>query len=311
MITKILRRVMAALVVIVGVASLVFLMIHLIPGDPVEIMLGEQAQPADKAQLREQLGLDRPIGVQFISYWGNLLTGDLGHSIHSGKAVTSLLAQRLPVTLHLAVASLLVALVLALPLGVFAAVKKGKAVDTGAMAFSLIGVSIPNFWMGQILILIFAFGLAWFPVSGNDQWSSIVLPALTLGTALAAILSRMTRSTLLDVMHEDYMKTARAKGLKPWQAVLHHGLQNAFLPLLTLLGLQLGALLAGAVITEKVFSWPGIGLLTIEAIQKRDYPVVQGCVLFISLSYVIINTLTDIAYGWIDPRIRNARGSHE
>ncbi|MDH5378690.1 MAG: ABC transporter permease, partial [Gammaproteobacteria bacterium] len=196
------------------------------------------------------------------------------------------------------------AVIIAIPLGAVAALNQGKAWDYGAMGFSMVGVSIPNFWMGPILILIFSLWLGWLPVSGREQASSVVLPALTMGTALASILARMVRSALLEVLSEDYIRTARAKGLSERAVVQHHGLRNASLPVITILGLQLGTLLGGAVITETIFSWPGIGQLTIEAIQRRDYPMVQGCVLIISLSYVLVNVLTDFVYAWVDPRIR-------
>ena len=218
--------------------------------------------------------------------------------------MTDLRRERLPATAWLAIVSLLIAVALALPLGMLAAVRRDTCWDTGSMAFSMLGVSIPNFWLGPLLILVFSLWLGWFPVSGRDAAGAVVLPALTLGTGLAAILSRMVRSSLLEVLGEDYIRTARAKGLPPHRILLQHGLRNALLPVITLLGLQLGALLAGAVVTETVFSWPGIGLLTIEAIQTRDYPVVQACVLLISLTYVLVNLLTDLAYAWIDPRIR-------
>jgi peptide/nickel transport system permease protein len=287
-----------------GVVSLVFLLIHLIPGDPVEVMLGESASGADREALRAALGLDQPLPVQYLDYLAGLLQLDLGTSIHFRRPVTELLLERLPATGLLAAATLLVTVLLALPLGIMAAVHRNTAWDSGAMGFSMLGVSIPNFWLGPLLILVFSLWLGWFPVSGQSGFGSVVLPALTLGTGLTAVLSRMVRSSLLEVLGEDYIRTARAKGLPPHRVVLQHGLRNALLPVITLLGLQLGALLAGAVITETVFSWPGVGLLMIEAIQSRDYPVVQACVLLISLSYVIVNLLTDIAYAWIDPRIR-------
>jgi peptide/nickel transport system permease protein len=298
------QRLGGALLVMFGVVSLVFLLIHLIPGDPVEVMLGESASGADREALRAALGLDQPLPVQYLDYLAGLLQLDLGTSIHFRRPVTELLLERLPATGLLAAATLLVTVLLALPLGIMAAVHRNTAWDSGAMGFSMLGVSIPNFWLGPLLILVFSLWLGWFPVSGQSGFGSVVLPALTLGTGLTAVLSRMVRSSLLEVLGEDYIRTARAKGLPPHRVVLQHGLRNALLPVITLLGLQLGALLAGAVITETVFSWPGVGLLMIEAIQSRDYPVVQACVLLIILSYVIVNLLTDIAYAWIDPRIR-------
>jgi peptide/nickel transport system permease protein len=304
MLSYLVQRLAGALLVIFGVVSIVFLLIHLIPGDPVEIMLGESAAATDRAALRNSLGLDQPLTTQFLNYLGGLLQLDLGNSIHLRRPVTDLLLERLPATGLLASASLLVALLLALPLGILAAVRRNTLWDSSAMSFSMLGVSIPNFWLGPLLILVFSLWLGWFPVSGRSGIASVVLPALTLGTGLAAVLSRMVRSSMLEVLGEDYIRTARAKGLGNPQVVLHHALRNALLPVITLLGLQLGALLAGAVITETVFSWPGIGLLTIEAIQSRDYPVVQACVLLISLCYVCVNLLTDLVYARIDPRIR-------
>ncbi|MCK5480446.1 MAG: ABC transporter permease [Gammaproteobacteria bacterium] len=304
MVSYLFHRMTGALLVIFGVTGIVFLLIHLVPGDPVEIMLGESASLADREALRVALGLDKPVMIQFLIYLEGLLHLDLGTSIHFRQPVSDLLLERLPATGLLAAATLAVSLVMAFPLGVIAAVRRNTAWDTGAMGFSMLGVSIPNFWLGPILILVFSLWLGWFPVSGRDGVASVVLPALTLGTGLAAVLSRMVRSSMLEVLGEDYMRTARAKGLAPQRVVLQHGLRNALLPVITLLGLQLGALLAGAVITETVFSWPGVGLLTIESIQTRDYPVLQACVLLISTTYVLVNLFTDIAYAWIDPRIR-------
>jgi peptide/nickel transport system permease protein len=302
------QRLAGAVLVVFGVISIVFLLIHLIPGDPVEIMLGEAASATDREALRVALGLDQPVLLQFTHYLHGLLQLDLGTSLQSRRPVTDLLLERLPATLLLAGVTLAVTLALALPLGMLAAVRRGSPLDGGAMAFSMLGVSIPNFWLGPLLILVFSLWLGWFPVSGREGVGSVVLPAVTLGTGLAAVLSRMVRSSMLEVLGEDYIRTARAKGLPPHRVILHHGLRNALLPVITLLGLQLGALLAGAVITETVFSWPGIGLLTIEAIQSRDYPVVQASVLLISVGYVLVNLLTDIAYAWADPRIRLGGG---
>jgi len=308
MLTFILHRLLGALLVIFGVISIVFLLIHMIPGDPVEIMLGESASTADREALRIALGLNQPLQVQFQHYLSGLLHLDMGTSIHFRRPVTDLLIERLPATATLAAVTLLLTVIMALPLGIMAAVRRNSLWDTGAMSFSMLGVSIPNFWLGPILILVFSLWLGWFPVSGHSGPGSVVLPALTLSTGLIAVLSRMVRSSMLEVLGEDYMRTAKAKGMPPQRVILHHGLRNALLPVITLLGLQLGALLAGAVITETVFSWPGVGLLTIESIQSRDYPVVQACVLLISVTYVLVNLVTDLAYAWIDPRIRLGGG---
>ncbi len=304
MLSYIVSRLFSAFIVVFGVVFIVFMLIHMVPGDPVEVMLGESASVVDREMLRHALGLDQSLPQQFINYLNKLAHFDLGQSLHSKKAISELLSERIVPTLELSIAALLVAFLIAFPLGIMAALKKGKAADTAAMVFSLTGISIPNFLMGPLLILVFAIMLGWFPVSGRDGLSSLVLPALTLGTALAAILSRMIRASLLEVLNEDYIRTARAKGLGTLRVIGLHALKNAMLPVITLIGLQIGALLAGAVITEMVFSWPGLGQLTIESIQKRDYPVVQACILLISTTYVVINTLTDIVYGMLDPRIR-------
>ncbi|WP_316369717.1 nickel ABC transporter permease [Candidatus Thiodiazotropha sp. CDECU1] len=291
-----------------GVVCLVFMLIHLVPGDPVDVMLGESAIAADREALRTSLGLDRPLAVQLSDYLQGVAVLDLGNSLHARQPVSALLASRIPATLELAFAALVVTLVIALPLGILAAVNRGGMGDWGAMGFSMLGLSIPNFWLGPMLILCFSLWLGWTPVSGREGLSSLILPALTLGTAFAAILARMVRSSLLEVLGEDFIRTARAKGLDETRVIWRHAMGNAWLPVITLLGLQLGALLGGAVVTEVVFDWPGIGSLMIESIQKRDYPVVQGCVLFISLAYVLVNTLTDILYGLVDPRIRAGGG---
>ncbi|MBT3011910.1 MAG: ABC transporter permease [Candidatus Thiodiazotropha sp. (ex Lucina aurantia)] len=298
-------RLLSALIVIIGVVCLVFMLIHLVPGDPVDVMLGESAIPADREALRSSLGLDRPITVQLTDFLKGVAVLDLGDSLHTRQPVSELLASHIPATLELALAALIVTLLTAIPLGILAAVNRGGMGDWGAMGFSMLGLSIPNFWLGPLLILCFSLWLGWTPVSGREDFSSLILPAVTLGTGFAAILARMVRSSLLEVLGEDYVRTARAKGLDETRVIWRHAMRNAWLPVITLLGLQLGALLGGAVVTEVVFDWPGIGSLMIESIQKRDYPVVQGCVLFISLAYVLVNTLTDILYGLIDPRIRS------
>lgn len=299
----ILTRLGAALVVVVGVSTLVFLLVHLVPGDPVEAMLGERAQPSDRAALRAALGLDLPLWEQYRRYLTGLLQLDLGRSFLDQRPVAAVLAERLPATIRLALAGLGIALVIALPLGVLAARCRGTLVDSAAMTLSLAGISIPNFWLGPLLILVFSLWLGWTPVSGDETPAAIVLPAMTLGTALAAILARMVRASMLEVLGEDYIRTARAKGLGESAVLWRHALRNAWLPVLTVIGLQLGGLLAGAVITETVFGWPGVGSLLVDAIKARDFPVVQGCVLLISICYVLVNAVTDLAYVWIDPRI--------
>jgi peptide/nickel transport system permease protein len=304
MVNFIISRFFSALIVLIGVSCLVFLLIHLVPGDPVEVMLGESAQPADREALRHALGLDQTIPVQLFTYLNGLIHLNLGASLHSQRSIAGLLAERFPATMELTLTGLLVAIGIALPLGIFAAVRKNTFWDHLAIGVSLLGVSIPVFWMGPVLILVLSLWLGWFPVSGREGSASLVLPALTLGIALSAILSRMIRASILEVLNEDYIRTARAKGLRERAVIWRHALLNALLPVITVLGLQLGGLLGGAVIVETVFSWPGVGQLMVEAIHRRDYPVVQGCILLISLAYILVNTLTDLFYAWLDPRIR-------
>ncbi|HIQ41047.1 MAG TPA: ABC transporter permease [Sulfurivirga caldicuralii] len=287
-----------------AVGTLVFLMLHLVPGDPVAVMLGEGANAVDQAALRAQLGLDQPLWMQYVHWWGNLLQGDLGRSLFWHQPVAALIGERLVYTVQLAVLALGFALLLALPLGVWAALHAGRWPDSLAMGVSLLGVSIPNFWLGPVLILFFSLWLGWLPVSGVQAPLAWVLPTLTLGTALAAILTRMVRASLLEVLHEDYLRTARAKGLPQRVVIWRHALGNALLPVVTVLGLQLGTLLGGAVITEVVFDWPGLGQLLVESIQRRDYPVVQGVMLVVTAAYVLVNALTEWLYTRLDPRVR-------
>jgi peptide/nickel transport system permease protein len=298
------RRLVIVIPTIVGAITLVFFFLHLIPGDPVEVMLGETAQQADKERLREELGLNLPLYVQYGRFIAGVAQGDLGDSYFYRRSVTQVIADRVPATVELALAAFLVAGLIAIPLGIVAALREGTTVDNVSVLFSLLGVSMPNFWLGPLLIILFSIKLGWFPVSGRGDVGSLVLPAITLGTALAAVLSRMTRASLLERLGEDYLTVARAKGLPEWKVILKHALRNALIPIITIMGLQFGTLLSGAIITENVFSWPGIGTLLINAISARDYPLVQGCVLFITLSYVLVNLLTDLFYGWADPRIR-------
>ncbi len=299
------RRLLDAAGTALAVVCLVALLLRLVPGDPVEAMLGEGATAADRAALRQALGLDRPAAVQLAAYLAGLARLDLGRSLHGGRPVAELLAERLPATAELALAGWLVAVALAFPLGMAAALRRGSAWDRLATGFAACGISVPNFWLGPLLILAFSIGLGWFPVSGREAPGALVLPALTLGTALAAVLARMVRASLLEVLGEDYVRAARAKGLSEARVLWAHALRNALIPVTTVMGLQLGGLLAGAVITETVFAWPGVGLLLVDAIQRRDFPVVQGCVLLISLVYVAVNLLTDLVYLWADPRVRS------
>ncbi len=289
---------------IIGVASVVFLLLHLIPGDPVDIMLGESAANADRQELREKLGLDRPLLVQYGTFLSGLARGDLGESVHSGRPVRELLAERFPATLRLSLAAGAFAVLIALPLGLLSAARPHSPSDRITLGISLLGVAIPNFWLGPMLIMAFSIELGWLPVSGNGSPQHLILPALTLGASMAAILTRMTRAAVLESLQEEYVRSAAAKGLTRRRIILVHAFPNALTPLISLLGLQFGSLLAGAVITETIFAWPGIGRLTLEAIQTRDYPLVQGCVLLIAMAYVLINLLTDLAYALADPRIR-------
>jgi ABC-type dipeptide/oligopeptide/nickel transport system permease component len=303
-ISFVIRLLANVLLVSWAVGTLVFFLIHLVPGDPVAVMLGDWASLADEQVLREQLGLHLPIWQQYLQYLQGLLHLDMGDSLFFQQPVAELIAMRFPMTAYLAIISLMVAVLIAFPLGVMAALRSGMWPDRLSMTVSLVGVSIPNFWLGPMLILVFSLWLAWLPVSGVEQPFSWVLPALTLGTALAAILARMLRASMLEVLHEDFVRTAKAKGLRPSQVYLKHTLRNALLPVVTILGLQLGTLLGGAVITEVVFDWPGLGQLLVESIQRRDYPVVQACILVISVAYITINGLTELVYAWLDPRIR-------
>ncbi len=299
-----LRRLLLLLPILWGVATLVFLLIHLIPGDPVEIMLGETALPAAKAALRARLRLDLPLFTQYGLFLGGLARGDLGSSFVTQEGVAGIILRTLPATVELAAAALAVALLLALPLGTVAAVLAGRPPDRVAMGAALIGLSVPNFVLGPLLILVFAIGTGTFPVSGREGAASVILPAITLGLALAGILSRMTRASLLEVLTQEFVTVARARGLPERRVILRHALRNAAIPILTVLGLQAGALLSGAIITETIFSWPGLGRLTLQAIQSRDFPLVQGCVLTIAGIYVLVHLTTDCLYAWADPRIR-------
>ena len=300
----ILKRLLLLLPVAWGVSTLVFLLIHLTPGDPVEVMLGETALPAAREALRRTLHLDRSLPEQYFLFLQGLFTGDLGISLFSRESVSTTILKALPATIELALAGLVFALMIALPLGVLAAVKKDSGLDHGSRFVALLGISIPNFVLGPLLILAFAIQLDWLPVSGRGGFAHLVLPALTLGMALAGILSRMVRASLLEVLGQEYIRAARAKGLSEGRVILRHGLKASLIPVITVVGLQIGALLSGAIITEIIFAWPGLGRLTLQAIQARDYPLVQGCVLMFSFGYVLVNTATDLLYAYVDPRIR-------
>jgi peptide/nickel transport system permease protein len=298
------RRILLTIPVLLGVATLVFSLIHLVPGDPAQAMLGDGAAPQDVAELRTSLGLDRPLLEQYVTFLRHAITGDLGQSFRTGQPVTAMIVERMPATAELAVAAMIVAILIALPLGVVAAVWRGTAADYGAMTFALAGVSIPNFWLGPLLAIVFAVELGWLPVSGRGTLAHLILPAVSLGLALAAILARMTRASLLDELRELYVRAAQARGVSRVIAITMHALRNSMVPLLTIVALQFGAVLTGAVITETIFAWPGIGRLLIQSIGFRDYPMVQGCILLIAVTYVTVNLVTDLMYGVLDPRIR-------
>ncbi len=298
------RRILLTVPVLLGVATLVFSLIHLVPGDPAQAMLGDGASPQDIAELRTSLGLDRPLPAQYAAFMKSAVTGDLGRSFRTGQPVTQMIAERVPATAELALAAMTVAIALAIPLGMVAAVRKNTWADHAAMTFSLAGISIPNFWLGPLLAMVFAVELGWLPVSGRGTPAHLVLPAVSLGLALSAILARMTRASLLEELGELYVRAARSRGVSPAAAVLRHALRNSLIPLVTIVALQFGAVLTGAVITETIFAWPGIGRLLIQSIGFRDYPMVQGCILLIAATYVTVNLLTDILYGVLDPRIR-------
>ena len=284
--------------------SLVFLLIHLVPGDPVLQMLGEGAAATDIQAARHAYGLDVPLPTQYLNYWKGVLHGDLGSSVRMGQTVSKLIAQRYPYTLELTLASLAIAILLSLPAGVRSARRRDLWDDRLLSVVSLFGLSFPNVALGPILILFFALRLGWLPVSGSGTFAHLVLPAITMGSALAAILTRMIRTSMLEELGQDYIRTARAKGLTERVVVYRHALRNAMIPIVTVLGLQFGALLAGAIVTETIFAWPGLGRLTIQAISNRDYYLVQGCILVIGLTYVTVNFLTDFLYSAVNPRIR-------
>ena len=290
--------------VIFGVLLLTFLLIHAVPGDPVDVMLGESASVADRDALRTDLGLNRTLPSQFGSYLTKLAHADFGNSIHTKQPILDMIKTRYPATLKLAALSLLIGLSIGIPLGVYTALKVGHWQDVMVTIISVRFSAMPAFWLGPILMLLFAVWLGWLPVSGMDSRTSIILPAITLGLGLSAILTRMTRTSLLEVLNDDYIRTARAKGLSEKTVIIHHALRAALLPIITIVGLQMGSLLAGTVITETIFSWDGIGRLLVESIEKRDYPVTQACVLVVALSYVLVNAVTDVLYRFADPRVK-------
>ncbi len=298
------RRLTSLIPVMFGVVTITFFLIHMIPGDPVDIMLGDYTSQADRAALRKELGLDQPLFAQYKNYLWRSLHLDFGRSLQSQKPVFKEILDRVPATFELGLAALLLAAFVGIPLGVAAAIKKNTWLDQLILVIGSLGLSFPSLWSGPLLIWLFAIELDWLPIGERESWDSLILPSVSLSIGLIALLMRMTRSSMLDVMKEDYMSVARAKGLPAYKIYFLHGLTNAIIPVLTLLGLMLGALLTGTVIVETIFDWPGIGLLLYQSIQNRDYPLVQGCVLFVSVIYLFANFFTDLAYGYFNPKIR-------
>jgi peptide/nickel transport system permease protein len=330
----ILKRLLNLIPVLLGITLLVFILLHLIPGDPAQILAGERATPETVEAIREQLGLNKPLPVQYFLFLSNLLRFNLGNSLMSGDSIIQEITTRWPATFELSVAAMLIALILGIPAGVVAAVRKNSAIDNLTMSGSLLGVSMPVFWLGLLLIYLFAVNLQWLPpglrisqeatlafkpITGfyvldallqlnwnalKDVLAHLVLPALTLSTIPLAIIARITRSAMLEVLSQDYIRTARAKGVLERWVIFRHAFKNALLPVVTIIGLQFGTLLSGAILTETIFSWPGIGSWIYDGILNRDYPVVQGGVIFVSISFVLINLLVDLSYAFLDPRIQ-------
>ncbi|MEN2983051.1 MAG: nickel ABC transporter permease [Thermus sp.] len=304
MLTYALRRLLIAVPTLFGVVLLVFLMVRLAPGDPAVLLAGEFATPETLEAIRARYGLDRPLPEQFLLYLKALVQGDLGESAKSRRPVLEELKTYFPNTVQLASAAILVALLTGIPLGILAALRPGSGLDLAVMVLALVGVSMPVFWFGLLAILIFSVELGWFPVAGKGTLAHLVLPAITLGVNATALLARMTRGTLLEILSQDYIRTARAKGVSERVVILKHALRNALIPVVTVAGLEFGSLLAGAVITETIFAWPGLGQLLVGSILARDYPVVQGAVLLVAFSFILVNLLVDLLYAWIDPRVR-------
>jgi len=301
----IIRRFLQMIPITLGIITLIFSLIHLIPGDPAASIAGEGARPEDIAQVRKALGLDQPLWKQYVTYLGNLARGDLGRSFRTNESVTKEILARYPATLQLAFGAMIVALLVAFPLGIVSAIYRGSWIDNVLRFFALVGVSMPSFWFGPLLIIAFAINLEWFPVSGREAgFKSIVLPSLTMGLALAAILTRMIRVSLAEELTQLYVTTAIAKGVTRPKAIFRHALKNALIPVITVLALQFGSLLTGAIITEQIFSWPGLGRLLIQSITTRDYPQVQASILVIALTYIMVNFISDLMYGVVDPRIK-------
>jgi ABC-type dipeptide/oligopeptide/nickel transport system permease component len=304
MLRPILQRILFSLPALWLIVTMVFLLAHIVPGDPVQQMLGEGARTEDIARLRHSLGLDQPIALQYTHFLSGILRGNLGQSFRFQLPVTQVVLSHYPATIELALVALVVCALIAIPSGLLAAEGRGTSTDHAVGILTLFGLSVPNFALGPVLILVFSVMFGWLPVSGRGGPAHLILPAVTLGAALAAILTRMVRTSVIEELSSDYVRTARAKGLSESAVLFRHAFRNALIPILTILGLQFGTLLAGTIVTETIFSWPGIGRLAVQAIQARDYPLLQGCILFIAISYVVVNLLTDIVYVFIDPRVR-------
>jgi peptide/nickel transport system permease protein len=306
MLAYLLKRLVSTIPVLIGVSILVFSMARLVPGDPIDIMFANQAPPSpeQRENLRRSMGLDQPIIQQYFTFMGNLAKGDLGQSYRSRRPVTEEIRNRLPNTIKLTVASLAVAATIGILAGIVAAVFKNSWIDFGSMFIAILGVSIPGFWLGLMIMMLFSVRLGWFPVAGADTWKHLVLPAVTLGVLASAVLARMTRSSMLEVLNQEYVRTARAKGLRETIVVMRHALRNALIPIITILGLQVGGLLSGAFVIEAVFAYPGIGMLAVNALANRDFPLIQGIVLLVATIYVLVNLFVDLLYGFVDPRVR-------
>ncbi|MED1793711.1 MULTISPECIES: nickel ABC transporter permease [Brevibacillus] len=298
-----LKRLMSGLIVLIGVSLFSFALIHLIPGDPVRIMLGEKATKERVEQLREQMGLNKPLVVQYVNYATGVLKGDLGTSLKTSRPVSTEIAQRFPATVKMALSGIVIAIMAGVMMGILAAKYKDTFIDFAIMSLATLGMSLPSFWLGLLVIMVFAVKLGWFPVAGGTGFKDLIMPALTLGVLLSTTISRLTRSGMVEVLSNDYIRTARAKGMGEAIVLFRHAFRNVMIPVVAVVGLQMAALLGGAVIVEQVFNWPGIGTLAIEAISSRDFPMIQGIVLFMGVIYVIVNICVDLLYAVLDPRI--------
>lgn len=301
----ILKRLLLLIPVLLGVSLLVFAIMSFTPGDPAQLILGENAPEQAVADLRENMGLNDPFVVRYARFVGNAVTGDLGRSYTSGRDVFDEIFSRFPNTLILAALGVILAVLIGIPIGIISATRQYSLIDSGSMIFALLGISMPNFWLGLMMILLFSVNLGWLPSGGYSSWSSLLLPAITLGTGSAAIITRMTRSSMLEVIRQDYIRTARAKGVAENVVINRHALKNALIPVITVIGLQFGYLLGGAVLTETVFSWPGVGRMMVDAIRQKDTPTVLGTVVFLATTFSLVNLFVDLLYGFVDPRIKS------